>query len=116
DLSSFSDHDLYRATFKFHALDKDDNGKVYLYMNDEVYVDIGNKELYYHTFENTVSFYFNFTSQTWQVYINDETSPRKEFLDSSSTNICPRIESFYFDKSKGIRITSIKSQFTTGVR
>ncbi|GAH34122.1 unnamed protein product, partial [marine sediment metagenome] len=117
DLSVYNDHDLYEVTFKFDRYDANqDQSILFLLNNEDVNLYVDDADLYIKGYENTVSFIYDFSIQKWQVYLNDRASPEKIFVDTSPTDICPRIETIYDTTSEGIIVTSINSQFYKRVR
>ena len=98
-------------------------GSIFVYVDDSVLGIPG--------YDNTLTFYYNFTNQLWRAYLNydDIDNPFNpklnisgmgvEYYDPNSFDIQPRIETFYSYElfaPKGILVTLIDSHYYKRVR
>ncbi|KKN18861.1 hypothetical protein LCGC14_0951530, partial [marine sediment metagenome] len=111
------EHDIYRATFKFERLGGTASDKVLVGVNDNIYLTINDDSLDLKPVgqENLVSFNYNYTSQKWSAFINNDLTDRLNLVDINPT-IKPRIESWYGSNAQGIIVKSVESHYYKKVK
>ncbi|MHA1932621.1 MAG: hypothetical protein ACW96X_08795, partial [Promethearchaeota archaeon] len=109
-----AEHDFYRAAFKFEKLGDSQFGNVTLALNNNVTLTINDttqdSTLKSAGQENLVSFNYDFTTQKWSAYINDDFEDKLNLTDTNPT-MNPRIETWYNIENQGIVVNSIESHY-----
>ncbi|KKN06934.1 hypothetical protein LCGC14_1072250, partial [marine sediment metagenome] len=108
------EHDFYRAAFKFEKLGDSQNGTVIVAINDNISLNIVDNSTDFTLRpagqKNLVSFNYDFTTQKWSAYINDDFEDKLNLTDTDPT-MKPRIESRYNNINQGIVVHSIESHY-----
>ncbi|KKM89222.1 hypothetical protein LCGC14_1250840, partial [marine sediment metagenome] len=112
-----AEHDIYRATFKFERLGGTASDKILVGINDNIFITINDDSSDLNPIgqENVVSFNYNYTSQKWSAFINNDLTDRLDLLDTNPT-IKPRIESWYSSNAQGILVNSVESHYYKKVK
>ncbi|KKN19377.1 hypothetical protein LCGC14_0946350, partial [marine sediment metagenome] len=106
------EHDFYRAAFRFEKLGSSQFGDITVGINGNISLTINNDDPSLNDAgqENLVSFNYDFTTQKWSAFINDNFTDKLNLTDTNPV-MKPRIESRYDNLNQGIIVYSIESHY-----